>query len=240
MLLGLGLLAGLLNGAEKQFTDPVFAAKTGPVTWWARLKFPVASRDANWAIHPHGDLALIDFIRRHTTLNLSPEWQTADIDKLDDMVRFPFIFMTSDWPAKLSEAQLANLREYLLRGGFLLADDCIAPRNDAADYFFRSMAEALKKAVPEARLGRLPNEHPVFHLCFEFDQGLPHFNGTPHGLWALVLEGRVLALLSPSDLHCGWTNGDVWYYRGATEKALKMGTNIYLFAMTQTAPLPRK
>ncbi len=33
---------------------------------------------------------------------------------------YPFLFMTSNNPARLSGAEKANLREYLLRGGFLL------------------------------------------------------------------------------------------------------------------------
>jgi hypothetical protein len=57
--------------------------------------------------------------------------------------------------------------------------------------------------------------------------------GNPHGLHGLILNGRVVALLSPSDIHCGWTNGDQWFGRGSTTRAMQMGANIYAFAMTQ-------
>jgi len=57
--------------------------------------------------------------------------------------------------------------------------------------------------------------------------------GTPHGAHGLTLNGRLLALLSPSDLHCGWTDGDRWFSREKKDQAMKMGTNIYVYAMTQ-------
>lgn len=57
--------------------------------------------------------------------------------------------------------------------------------------------------------------------------------GARHGPWGLTYNGRLISLLSPSDLHCGWTNGDRWFGQGQQIKAMQMGTNIYVYAMTQ-------
>ena len=46
---------------------------------------------------------------------------------------YPFLFMTSNNPARLSGAEKANLREYLLRGGFLLPPGSRVRHQPASD-----------------------------------------------------------------------------------------------------------
>lgn len=220
---------------------PGVPAKTGPAIPWGRLRFRSHGNDTeDWGVHPNGDMNLIDHIDTNTTVNLGKKWNVADVGSLNEMAAFPFLFMHAERPPELEDQERKNLREYLLRGGFLFAEDCVignggmgrSPRND---HFFRRLAETeFGKILPEARLERLPNDHPVFHTVFHMKNGMPHMQGTPHGLHGLVLDGRVVALLSPSDLHCGWTNGDNWFGQNQNNIALQMGTNIYAYAMTQT------
>ncbi len=212
----------------------------GSTTPWARLKYPLDGIDQeDWGVHPQGDLNLIDQVRDHTTIDLHNRWNVADVADLTAMSAFPFIFMHADERPFLDDQARANLREYLLRGGFLFAEDCVIGRgnhgrNNRNDFFFRTMAEELPRILPEAKFEKLPNDHPVFHCLFDFRDGLPHMQGTPHGAHGLTLNGRLLALLSPSDLHCAWTNGDVWFGTEKKTQAMRMGTNIYVYAMTQT------
>ncbi len=214
----------------------------GTLTQWARLKYPLDGRDQDdWGVHPHGDLNLIDHVRGNTSVDLHNRWNVADVADLPRMSQFPFLFMHADEQPALDNVARANLREYLMRGGFLFAEDCVIGRvnhgnNNRNDFFFRRMIEELPKIVPEAKLEKLPNDHPIFHCFYDFKDGLPHMQGTPHGAHGLTLNGRLLALLSPSDLHCGWTNGDRWFSSGKKDQALKMGTNIYVYAMTQSGP----
>ncbi|HEY5791838.1 MAG TPA: DUF4159 domain-containing protein [Chthoniobacterales bacterium] len=208
---------------------------------WGRLKFPLAGSDQmDWGVHPQGDLNLIDYLTANTSLQLPNNWNVADVWRLDEMVQFPFLYMHAEDVPVLDSVARANLREYLLRGGFIFAEDCVIGRgthghNSRNDFFFRSMVEQLPAIMPEAKLERLPNDHPVFHVLYHLDNGMPHMQGIPHGLHALTLHGRVLAFISPSDLHCGWTNGYKWFGAEQTQQALRMGTNIYVFAMTQSA-----
>ncbi|MDF3058143.1 MAG: hypothetical protein K0R17_2358 [Rariglobus sp.] len=219
-------------------TNPVSTSALLP---WGRLRFRARDGDdKDWGVHPHGDLNLIDHLGANTTINLARKWNVADVASLPDMSAYPFLFMHAELPPVLNDAERANLREYLLRGGFLFAEDCVIGQgnlgqNRLNDFFFRHMAETeLRRILPEARLELLPKDHPVFHSIFDFRNGIPHMQGTPHGLHGLILNGRVVALLSPSDIHCGWTNGDRWFGPGATTRAMQMGANIYAFAMTQT------
>jgi hypothetical protein len=213
---------------------------TGAVLPWGRLRFRARDGDdKDWGVHPQGDLNFIDHLGAHTTINLERKWNVADIASLSEMAAYPFLFMHGELPPVLAVSERANLREYLLRGGFLFAEDCVIGQgnlgnNRLNDFFFRHLAETeFGKILPEARLVRLPDDHPVFHTVFDIRGGIPHMQGNPHGLHGLILNGRVVALLSPSDIHCGWTNGDQWFGRGSTTRAMQMGANIYAFAMTQ-------
>ncbi len=188
-------------------------------------------------MHPNGDLNLIDVIREKSTANVRKHWNVADITKLDSMTIFPFLFMHSELAPELDDSHRKNVREYLLRGGFLFAEDCVKGKmrsDGTGDEFFRRMAEVEFPAMfPEGKLEKIPYDHPVFHCFYHFDNGCPHMQGKEHGLHGLTVQGRIVALLSPSDLHCGWANGAVWFPPGQQEKAFQMGTNIYLYAMTQ-------
>lgn len=220
--------------------------KSGPAIPWGRLRFRGRDQDQgvdtdDWSVHPNGDLNLIEHLSRNTTVNLDPKWNVADVARLDALQNYPFLFMHGEVPPDFTDAERANLREYLLRGGFLFAEDCVngngrMGNSGRNDHLFRRMAEVeFSKILPEAKLERLPFDHPVFHTVYDFRNGIPHMQGTPHGLHGLMLNGRVVALLSPSDIHCGWTNGDNWFGPGQNRLALQMGANIYTFAMTQTA-----
>lgn len=229
-----------LNGASPSLQQLGRQPKRGPLSPWARLKYTCRGEDNDdWNVHPNGDLNLIDVIREQSTANVRKHWNVADITKLDSMTIFPFLFMHSELAPELDDAHRKNVREYLLRGGFLFAEDCVKGKmrsDGSGDEFFRRMAEVEFPAMfPEGKLEKLPYDHPVFHCFHHFDDGCPHMQGKKWGLHGLTVKGRMVALLSPSDLHCGWANGAVWFPPGQQEKAFQMGTNIYLYAMTQDA-----
>ncbi len=208
----------------------------GPASPWARLYFPARGGDTDdWNVHPNGDLNLIDVIRDDAGVNVSKHWNVADIGRLETMTPYPFLFMHAELGPELNAAQTANLGEYLRRGGFLFAEDCVVGKHRNAgggDEFFRHVAEVdFPRMLPEAKLVKLPFDHPVFHCFYHLNNGLPHMQGIPHGLHALTLNGKIVALLSPSDLHCAWTEGDVWFGRAKRIAAEQMGANIYLYAM---------
>lgn len=228
------------GGASFLGLEPLLAVAgqvRGPLSPWARLRFPCrGGDDDDWNVHPNGDLNLIDNIRGASAVNVEKRWNVADISRVATMTSFPFLFMHAELSPNLGATECANLREYLLRGGFLFAEDCVNGKHHSGgrgDEFFRRMAETeFGRILPEAKLEKLPYDHPVFHCFYHFQSGIPHMQGTPHGLHGLILNGRVVALLSPSDIHCGWANGDQWFGHQKEIEAMQMGTNIYLYALT--------
>jgi hypothetical protein len=213
-------------------------AHKGPLVPWGRLRWLGEKGDTeDWHVHPHGDINLMDLIRDVSSVNLEKKWNVADVSDLASMVEYPFLFMHGELAPELDAVAQQNLREYLLRGGFLFAEDCVCGychhgMNNKNDFFFRSMIDQLPNVLPGSKVEQLPMDHPLFHCFYHFDEW-PHMQGTKWGPHGLIYDGRLVALLSPSDLHCGWTNGDRWFGMGKQKLSMQMGANIYLYSMTR-------
>jgi hypothetical protein len=212
----------------------------GPEIPWSRLKYFGENGDTeDWHVHPHGDINLMDLIRDTTSINLDKKWNVADVGDLTSMIQYPFLFMHGDVEPVLDDTARKNLREYFLRGGFLFAEDCVNGYGHHGygglnDFFFRTMMGQLASILPEAKIEQLPLDHPLFHCFYHFDEW-PHMQGINHGPQGVMLDGHLVGLVSPSDLHCGWVNGDNWFGPGKQKLSMQMGANIYLYAMTRSA-----
>ncbi|MEM1109536.1 MAG: DUF4159 domain-containing protein [Planctomycetota bacterium] len=211
----------------------------GALIHWARMKFRCDNGvTENWSVHPQGDFTLVQAINDQATTNVDEMWNVADVNDLDAMANFPLLFMHAESAPNLTPKEKANLREYMLRGGFVYAEDCVngyrmhgMRQNGPWDFFFVRMRDVMREIMPEARVERLPLDHPIFHCYYRLPNGQPHMQGKPHGGWGVTLKGRLMAYISPSDAHCGWVTTE-WFGRKQSQEALKIGTNVYLYAMT--------
>jgi hypothetical protein len=80
----------------------------------------------------------------------------------------PFVMMTEPGGAYFDEQEAAALRAYLLKGGFLWADDFWG------SYAWAHWEGELRKVLPsgEFPIVDLPHEHPIFHLMMSVPAGL--------------------------------------------------------------------
>lgn len=232
--LGVGMAATALGAmTATSLAEDLHEANRGSRVGWARLRFPLANqRYRNWGAHPTGDIKLIQQIRRATNINVMRNWHVADIDQLDRMVDFPFIFMHDQEAVALTNKQKDNLKEYMQRGGFLFIDDCVLDHYNRPDLFYQSMKKEMTQALPGARWEPLKRDHEVFHIIYDLPNGLPHVQGINHGLTAIHdKHGRMVAMIASSDLHCGWVNVG-WFNPAVERDSLKMGVNIYAYAIS--------
>ena len=227
---GAGIATTLLGTSALQAADEYSEADRGSRTYWARLKYQCAG-GADWSAHPSGDVAAIRQIRRVTDINMYPNWNVVNIQDLEKMVKYPFIFLHGQQPANLSEGDQKNLTEYMKRGGFLFIDDCVLDPYDNrnSDLLYQSMTVYLKGMLPSAKWELLDNKHEVFHNFYDLTNGIPHMQGVDNGLTAVYHEDRVVAMLCSSDIHCGWVG---FFGKGPQLESLKMIVNIYTYAMT--------
>ncbi|HNI33599.1 MAG TPA: DUF4159 domain-containing protein, partial [Chitinophagales bacterium] len=162
-------------------------------------------------------------------LNLS-----ADIDEVEpgsiSIFNYPFVHITGHGNIIFTDQEAANLRAYLIAGGFLHVSD-----NYGLDPFIR---KAMKKVFPELDFVELPNNHPIYHQHFDFPNGLPkiheHDKKAAQG-FGLIYEGKLVCFYDyECDLGDGWEDASVHKdTEEARQKALKMGANIVQYAFTK-------
>jgi hypothetical protein len=204
----------------------------GPVGAGAQLaSFKIAKLKyeggGDWYANPSSLPNLFAFIRQHTRANLYLEEEVVEPGS-SQIFQYPMIYMTGHGNVAFTDAEAANLRKYLLAGGFFLMDD----NYGLYPYITREM----KKVFPEYDFQEIPFTHPVYHQQFEFAQGIPKIHehdGKPPQLFGILHEGRLLCLLTyEADLGDGWEDPEVHHNPEELRlKALQMGTNIVLYVL---------
>ena len=217
-----------LGMKKRKFSE----ADRGSRVSWCRLKFPVSSitrSHTDWHSHPSGDVKMFQVLREYTSINLKQEWNVADIKDLDKMCAFPIIFIHGQCPINISRQAENNLKEYVLRGGFLLIDDCKFKNHPVPDLFFRSIMKKMIKLFPGIKLKKLTPRHKLFRCYFKLYHW-PHMQGRNNGVYGAYYKKRLIAFIYSSDLHCGWVDVG-WFSYKNTQNAYKMGVNLYVYAM---------
>ncbi|QED36974.1 DUF4159 domain-containing protein [Antarcticibacterium arcticum] len=180
----------------------------------------------DWYSNPTSLPNLIKFCNENLTTAIKPKPQTVTPGSTD-IYQFPFVHMTGHGNVFFSGDEAANLRAYLLSGGFLHIDD-----NYGMNEYVR---KEIKKLFPDRELKELPASHPIFNNAFSFPNGLPKIHehdGLPPQAFGIFENDRLLLLFTyESDLGNGWEDPAV--HNDPPEvrlKALQMGANIIKYA----------
>lgn len=167
-------------------------------------------------------------INKRTNIKLPEEEIILSLNDTE-IYYYPFLFITGHGKIEFSKAEIQNLKTYLWNGGFIYVDD-----DYGMDEYFR---EKLKKAFPKHELVQIPIDHEIYRVFYELPEGLPkiheHYKGAPKA-YGLFLKGRLALLYTyNSNISDGWASPSVYKDpEELREKALKMGINIYIYAMT--------
>jgi len=140
----------------------------------------------------------------------------------------PIAYISGHGNIAFSDEEATILRNYLISGGFLFADD-----DYGMDDSFRKQ---MQKVFPELKFVELPFSHPIYHTVYNFPNGLPkiheHDGGPPKGL-GLIYDGRLVCFYSfNTDLSDGCEDEEIHKDPPQTrDKAMKMALNILVYAM---------
>ena len=222
MFTGSHVLAAPPGGMKK-------AVETGTF-FFPRLKFDVLQGRANWDVYPMADVHLRRQLTKLTNINASEEPVVVSLDDFESLRRYPLVFANEERHFKFSQKEEDNLREFLLRGGFIYGDDCVLGRTQVL--FFEDFRRMMNKIYPDNPMRRVPDDHELYHCYFDFPKGLPFLQGQDLGSWATFdrKTGRILTLLTPTDLHCGWTCS--FFTPELNLASLKMGVNIVVYYLS--------
>jgi hypothetical protein len=181
----------------------------------------------DWYANPSSLPNLLNAIRTRTNLRVAPEEKVVTLSD-DDLWSVPYIYMTGHGNVRFSDQDLATLRQYLLQGGFLHADD-----NYGMDSLIR---RELARLFPDHPLVEVPLDHPIYHVVFDFPKGIPKIHvhdGKPAQGFGIFLDGRLAVYYSyQSDLGDGWEDPEVHHDPPEKhEAALRMGVNLFAYSV---------
>ena len=205
---------------------------------FVRMSYPWGrGRGAPWAHdYPRGEEHFLKIFSELTNVQAHVTESSVMSFSDPELFKFPVAYMAEPgfWYLQ-SEQEVKNLRQYLLKGGFLIFDD------------FRGGGEwanldlQMSRAFPEGRWVDLDASHPIFHSFFEinsldivpqaYDAGRPIFRG-------LFQDNdpnkRLMAVTSfQSDMSEFWEWSDTGYAPiEANNEAYKLGINLFMYGIT--------
>jgi len=191
----------------------------------ARIKY---SGGGDWYNDPSALTNLVTYTQKNVPISISESYDDVDIGSRD-LHSYPFAFLTGHGTITTTSREIENLRLWLDNGGFLYIDD---------DYGLDEHARKLiKDLYPEQEIIEVPFNHEIYNQVFAIEDGLPKIHehdGLPPRGFALFHEGRMVIFYTyESNLSDAWTNPDVHNPPPVLrEKALQMGTNILIYALT--------
>jgi hypothetical protein len=197
-----------------------------------------------WTVdYPEGDRRFAQLLARLTRMDVRVVEQPVNLDDGIDAFYWPFLISGLVGAWDLTDEQTRALREYLLRGGFLLCDSFYG--NDEWDGFM----DGMRRIFPDRPIVELPADHPIFHVVFDLTerpriptwQHLPYggYRGGPSGAtphWRAILDDddRVMVMITyNNDIADGWQRADSPRYPPeAAYLAIALGVNFAVYALT--------
>ena len=184
----LGLTAGLLVLAQRPFKEypgieydnfPKPADWQGKAEWTrARLRYPdivgypfkqLLMQDGRefpgyWTMdYPRSDRHLLEGVRRLTRIESRSVEQVVSLDGTSDVYNWPVMYGVETGHWLLPDEQADQLREYLLRGGFLMVDDFHGEQE------WSIFSAGMRKVFPGRPIVDLDSRDPIFHTIYDLD-----------------------------------------------------------------------
>src|SRR6478735_4514745 len=101
----------------------------------------------------------------------APNNLVLQIQPLDDeLLDYPFLYAVEVGRWYLNDEEAAKLRDYLLRGGFLMVDDFHGSLQ------WEGFMESMRRVFPDREVVEIPDNHEVFHVVWDLGEvvGGPH------------------------------------------------------------------
>jgi hypothetical protein len=197
----------------------------------------------SWATDtPAAERYFLQGVRRLT--NIHARSREEYIRTLDDkLFDYPWIYAVEVGSWYLDEEEAARMREYLLRGGFLMCDDF------HGGYEWMAFLDSMQRVFPDRPIVELDPGDPVFHTLYSVDQrmqvpGIQYVRSgsvservdgsPPHWRGIYDDKGRLMVVINFNmDLGDAWEWADCAEYpEPFTALAYRFGINYIIYSMT--------
>lgn len=192
-------------------------------------------REPPWAHdYPRAERHFMKILKEITFLDLHLD--KSNILSLDDpeLFNYPIAYMSEPGYWTMSDEEVAAMRSYFKKGGFVIFDDF------RAEHWINFEAQ-MRRVIPEGRLVELDATSQVFHSFFEidslefvqlYDRGL---KATFHGMFEDNDPKKRLMLIANYNNDIGeyWEFSDQGYIPiDLSNEAYKFGVNYVVYALT--------
>jgi hypothetical protein len=216
--------------------------------FFARLRYADAGgRGGRWGRGawttdmPEAETHLLQGLNRLTRLDTGARGVFFDLAD-DELMNYPWLYAVEVGRWYLSDIEAARLREYLLRGGFLMVDDFWG------SYQWAVFLESMNRVFPDRPIVELGDEHELLHVLYDLDQriqipGISYIGSgvtwqqdgyVPHWRGIFDDDGRVMVAINFNmDLGDAWEHADhPSYPEPMTALAYRFAINYVIYAMT--------
>ena len=199
-----------------------------------------------WAIdYPEAEYHFIQGVRRLTRIDTADD--SIHLRATDDeLFDYPWLFAQQVGRWQLSDEEAARLRDYLLRGGFLVADDFHGPAQ------WEIFHASIRRVFPDRAIVDLPEDDEILHVLYDLDErtqipGRRHLYRGPGGetlvdpegsppTWRGIHDddGRLMVVMNFNmDMGDSWEHADDPVYpEPMTALGYRFGINYIIYAMT--------
>jgi hypothetical protein len=191
---------------------------------------------------PEADHHFTQGLRRLTRIESNGDNRHVDLTD-EALFDYPVLYAVKVGFLRLSDYEAGRLREYLLRGGFLIVDDFHGPQE------WEEFAASMHRVFADHPIVEVPDSAEIFHVLYDLDRRVQipgrqavargvsweHPQGVP-AHWRGIYDdtGRLLVAINFNmDLGDAWEHADDPYYpEPLTALAYRFGVNYVIYAMT--------
>ena len=197
---------------------------------------------------PPADRALSAAVRRLTRIDARSVEQDVNLEDGGEVYNWPWLYAVQVGEWGITQHQADVLRDYLLRGGFLMADDFHGA------YEWQMFVQRMRMVFPDRPIVDIPDNDPIFHTLFDLDDryqvpGEAHLRrgykvpdypqGPDDGKgahWRAIYDdkGHIMVAISyNSDIGDSWEWSDrASYPERFSALGIRIGINYVVYAMT--------
>jgi hypothetical protein len=242
------------GNAREAFTNSSDSGNGKSEYSWSRLRYTAAGSSGyggygfgrgRWSTdYPKADRQFLMALRRLTRIQARPTEQVVDLDSdgPSSIENFPWVYAVQVQTWTFTEPEAKRLREYLLKGGFIMVDDF----HGAADW--ERFMSGMLMVFPDRPVEDLTDKDEIFHVLYDLSErfqvpgeqyvstGRTYEKDGYVAEWRGIRDdrGRVMVAIC-HNMHLGdaweWAD-DPRYPEKFASLAFRIGINYVMYGMT--------